>query len=166
MVLLSYIAFAVLGIFFYCRGGLRVNGDTNTLTSVLGVIGVIFTLMSRSLVGECQAARLQCLAGRAIKQWVLLESLNRMDIALRGSMCEALKVGCLGWVYRLGIPLLAILTSAISRKHLAQNLGVFQQPLEAMMRLSWTRPTLQAEFEGLHLPGASSTTLYPALAVA
>jgi hypothetical protein len=118
---------AVIGIFYAAlgatalallvKGGHSWRGDTGTLTTVLAVLGVIFTISSKFLLEECIKASLQRLANRSIKAAVPMSSLLDHDIATKGSLLESLMYSkWRGPVYRFTFPIFAIIMSAVLKK--------------------------------------------------
>lgn len=113
-----YLGLGIYGIVLFAKGGNRWAGGVNTLTWVLAVVGAVFSILSRVLFAQCQAAALQSIGSKAITGGVSLSCLHKMDIGVRGPMTTLFKKPSVpwGWAYKVVIPGLAILTSFTFKK--------------------------------------------------
>lgn len=89
-----------------------------SLTTILAIFGVLFTVLSRLLLAQCQQASLQYLGNKSLNSDVKIETLRKCDIATRGGIMNNLKYngGWKGYLYRFGLPILAIVMSAVFKK--------------------------------------------------
>jgi len=102
---LSAVVYACLGasaVVLKAKGGHKWVGSANTLTTVLAVIGALFTPLSRYLLAQCQSANLQRLAHQSLTGSVKIANLHKYDVASKGSFvdCQMAK-----WLARPGVPL-------------------------------------------------------------
>jgi hypothetical protein len=118
---LSAVVYACLGasaVALKAKGGHKWVGSANTLTTVLAVIGALFTPLSRYLLAQCQSANLQHLAHQSLTGSVKIANLHKYDVASKGSFVDLVKwrSGWRGPVYRWAFPVIAIVTSAMLKK--------------------------------------------------
>jgi hypothetical protein len=127
---LFYTVLGAAALALLVRGGHSWKGDTSTLTTVLAVLGVIFTISSKFLVEECVKASLQRLANQSIQAAVPMSSLHDYDIATKGNLLESLIYSkWRGPVYRFAFPILAILMSAVLKKVFTIEQLVLETPI-------------------------------------
>lgn len=122
IIFLSYGVLGGVGIWFATNGGKSWNGDTETLTTVLAVLGVVFTYGARELQSTCQKARMQYLTGKAVTEAVSLQAIHEMDMAIRGPTPQVLTTGFWVVFYRIVFPVFAVLMSAVFKKSLTTGL--------------------------------------------
>jgi hypothetical protein len=128
---LLYLSLAAFAAWLSARGGYSWDGDTEKLTTILAVLGVIFTFTARMLQSECQTARMQFLAGKAIKRSVSLRDIHEMDTAIRGGHFGSFSLSAWGLFYKALLPVLAIAMSAALKKTLTVDIEHVQQPVSA-----------------------------------
>lgn len=116
LLVLLYISLAAFGAWLIARGGYSWDGDTERLTTILAVLGVIFTFTARMLQSQCQTARMQFLAGKAIEHSVPLRDIHEMDMAIRGGDIGLSSLSTWSLFYRALLPFLAIAMSAALKK--------------------------------------------------
>ncbi|CAI7613708.1 unnamed protein product [Penicillium pancosmium] len=116
-----YLGFGVVGIVFAALDDISIPGDADTLTSVLAVLGVVYSLMSIALLAECKSAALQYAAKQATGEGLPLRELNEIDVALRGPTIMAVSNSWNGILYRAFLPVLATLMSATFKKCLTNG---------------------------------------------
>ena len=81
-----YFLLAGIGTWVIVHGGRSWAGDTQTLTSTLAALGMVFTLAGMAVSSLSQSARMQYLVDKAIKGSVSLQRIHEMDMILRGVM--------------------------------------------------------------------------------
>jgi hypothetical protein len=127
LISVAYLALAGTSIYFLLHEGHTWSGDATTLTWILAIIGVVFSVLSRSLSAQCEAAGLQSLGSEATTSSTSLLDLHKMDIGVRGPIASFLTEAAWpwGWIYKIIIPSIAILTSFAIKKSF--GLGVAHQ---------------------------------------
>ncbi|KAI1621996.1 hypothetical protein EDD37DRAFT_667835 [Exophiala viscosa] len=131
IIFLFYGVLGGVGIWFAGTAGRSWDGDTENLTTVLAILGAIFSYGARELQSKCQTARMQYLVGKGAAEAVSLKDIHEMDMAIRGPSAQILSTGLSPMFYRLLFPILAILMSAVFKKALTTALQASQVVLDA-----------------------------------
>ena len=108
---------AGIGTWFIVDGGRSWDADTQTLTSVLATLGVVFTIAGKAVSSLSRSARMQYLVDKAIKRSVSLQRFHEMDLISRG--VRPYLTGFWNIVYRCIFPLIGLLMTAVLKKALS-----------------------------------------------
>src|SRR5947207_16000807 len=74
---LAYAGLGFCGVAYAVKGGNEWSGDNGTLTTVLAVLGVVFAVMSRFMLDQCQRASLQRLGHMSLESASPMASLHK-----------------------------------------------------------------------------------------